>query len=420
MGEKINTLAEINRKLQKGQAVVLTAQEFKEMVRTGNPPSVGEVDVVTTATMGVMSGTMACFNIPITEPGKFSVAKEVYINGVPGYPGPAPNERLGNVDCIIYGTAHSRYDPNYGGGHLFKDMVVRRTFDVEIITDNGAKYTRTLTLDELSFARIYGIRHAFKNYHGFVNIKQKDRAYSTIFYFKDMEASDGVSISGCGELNPLQNDPDLQTTKMGTIVLVNGAIGIITGTGTRSTPQKPNISVSADMFKMNPNYMGGFKTSAGPEILSSTALAIPVLNEQILQRMINNIDENIPLPIADISDRRMVGEATYADIWRNVDLRMIFNRKKCSACTQPCPVERYCPVDAFVARDRKWLPDQCFGCGACISQCRGEAFTGNLGKIKLGGHEYPITFRQSDKKRAQELTEILKEKLLRGELFLSE
>lgn len=412
------TLADINKKLQKGQALVLTAKEFKDLVRAGNRPCVEEVDVVTCATMGVMSGTIACLHIPITEPGKFCVAKEVYINGVPAHPGPAPNERLGNVDCIIHGTAHSVYDHNYGGGHLFSDMVSRRPFDVEVISETGAKHKKTLTLDEIPFARLLGTRHAFKNYNGFVNVKQKDRSYPTIFYFKNMQGTDGISVAGCGELNPLQNDPELQTIRMGTVALVNGATGIVIGTGTRSTPKKPNLSLSADMFNMDPKYMGGFKTSAGPEILNSTALAIPVLNDQILQKMVKYTDENIAIPIVDISDRLMVGEATYADVWQNVDLRVKFNREKCIECTIPCPVELLCPVGAYIAAGKKWLADKCFGCGACVSLCSCGAFSAKMGKIKLGDREYPITFRQSDRKRAIELAEIFKQKLLSGEIIL--
>ena len=34
-----------------------------------------------------------------------------------------PNEWLGSVDLIIYGTEHSKTNPEYGGGFLFKDLL---------------------------------------------------------------------------------------------------------------------------------------------------------------------------------------------------------------------------------------------------------------------------------------------------------
>jgi uncharacterized protein (DUF39 family) len=118
------SIQEINERLKKGKAVIMTSWEFKKEVQQGHRFPVGEVDVVTCATRSIMSGTAAMFVVPVSGPGVFARAENIWLNGVPGKPGPAPNERLGVVDVLIHGTAHSRYDPNgYGGGHLFRDMV---------------------------------------------------------------------------------------------------------------------------------------------------------------------------------------------------------------------------------------------------------------------------------------------------------
>ena len=51
--DKMKTYAEINEKIKKGTAVVLTAEEVSELSKTLSPKEIAEkVDVVTTATFG--------------------------------------------------------------------------------------------------------------------------------------------------------------------------------------------------------------------------------------------------------------------------------------------------------------------------------------------------------------------------------
>ena len=53
--DKMKTYAEINEKIKKGTAVVLTAEEVSELSKTLSPKEIAEkVDVVTTATFGAM------------------------------------------------------------------------------------------------------------------------------------------------------------------------------------------------------------------------------------------------------------------------------------------------------------------------------------------------------------------------------
>ena len=107
------SIGQINQKIDDGGANIYTAEEFKKLIKEGNAPSFDEVDVVTTGTCGVMSGTAAILNFIISEPGEFIRANEVYLKGVPAFAGPCPNEWLGSVDVILHGTSHSIYDENY-------------------------------------------------------------------------------------------------------------------------------------------------------------------------------------------------------------------------------------------------------------------------------------------------------------------
>ncbi len=429
-GEK-RTISEINEKLKRGEAIILTAQEIKKGVRQGKSYTFKDVDIVTTATRGVMSGTAAMLLVPVAERGVFSRAKKIWLNGVPGFPGPAPNERLGSVDTLVYGTAHSRYDPaRYSGGHLFRDIVAGKRIMVECESEEGKTFESSFAIHDLQFARLYSFRNAFENYVAFSNLKDADSYLEdprTIFSFRPLVKGRGLTVSGTGEINPIRNDHALRTIKVGTRVLVNKAPGVIVGCGTRSSPAKPNLSLAADMFEMDPEYMGGFNTSFGPEVITSVAVPIPVLDEEILEGITSCLNEQISLPVADISDRIPVTQINYADIWTGADLEVDFDESKCIRCGLSCPAEYYCPMGAISWARKEIEQTLCFSCGACTVNCLGGAFRGkprgckgHMGTVQVLGESLPIIFRQSDLRRSLRLAEYLQDLLYGGGFLLTD
>ncbi len=413
------SLSEIRAKVDRGEAIVLTAQEVREILDEGEKLTLEDVDVVTSATRAVMSGTYAVLSFPVAPPGSFLRAKWAMLNGVPAEVGPCPNERLGVLDLLVLGTAKSRDDPRYGGGHLFCDLVEGKDVRVEVETDSGKAFEVDLTLSEMPFARLFGTRHSFKNYSAFVN--PGEERVATIFHAALFEPCwNGASVSGCGHLNPVQNDPFLETIGVGTRVLINGAEGFVLGRGTRSSPEKPNLSGFADMHGMDPQYMGGFNTSSGPECVTSWAVPIPVLSERVLESVAIP-DRSIPLPVMDVVERKEVGRTTYGDVWEDVDLEVNFSPEACKRCTQ-CIPESICPTGAIGFRDwRPTLdPKRCFNCGLCSSVCVGEVFRAHLGSLRFGGREVPIVVRQSDRLRAERLAEELKGRILDGSFKMTE
>lgn len=108
-----------------------------------------------------MSGTAAILHFNVSEPITFKKAKKVFLNGVPAFPGPCPNEWLGSLDLIVYGTEYSIHNDNYGGGFLFKDIVAGKDIEVEVKTLNGKLIESTINIDEMPTAKMIGIRWAF-------------------------------------------------------------------------------------------------------------------------------------------------------------------------------------------------------------------------------------------------------------------
>src|SRR5674536_104586 len=131
----LRSIEEINAKITAGEVTVCTAFEFCNMVRAHD--DIKEVDVVTSGTKGIMSGTYATLSFRATAPNVFETAQLAWLNDVPAFVGPCPNERLGLLDLMVYGTAVSRSDTKYGGGHLFRDIVRGNDIDFDVLTTTG-------------------------------------------------------------------------------------------------------------------------------------------------------------------------------------------------------------------------------------------------------------------------------------------
>ncbi len=408
----MKTIDEINHKISRGEAAVLTAAELKRQVADGEHLSVADVDVVTTATFGIMSGTLALMHIPVSAPGTFHHAEKAWINGVPAIPGPCPNERLGVVDLVVFGTA--RANQSYGGGHLFRDLVEGSEVEITVET-GGRQISRNVTLAEMDLARIVTTRSAYMNYQALVN--RKEGTERTIFSVRGISGPfREVTVSGCGDINPLQNDPQGRVIGVGSRVLLNGGMGYIMGTGTRSTRKHPNIAAFADMKEMAPEMMGGFVTSDGPECITSIGAAIPVLDDTILDS-IRITNAGIPLPVADIEDRTAFTSSHYGEVWDHTDLVITYSPETCLQC-EPCQAAAICPTRAIIPGE-KIDPLRCVHCGTCLRECIGDAFSGNLGTITIDGRPVPITCRQSSRKHALRICHHLKALVMEGKFHLT-
>ena len=130
------TIAEINEKIHKGEAVVVTAEEIIDIVaEKGIEKAAMEVDVVTTGTFGPMCSSGAFLNIGHAEPRIKLGGGKVYLNDVPTYAG------LAAVDLFLGATAVPEDDPrnrshpgefNYGGGHVIEDLVAGQ--DIRLVS----------------------------------------------------------------------------------------------------------------------------------------------------------------------------------------------------------------------------------------------------------------------------------------------
>lgn len=240
---KQEQLAAINRKITAGEAVVLTERELREVARDGGS-ALADADVVVVAFRAGISGTAAMMVVPVTDRGIFTRARNIWLNGVPGFPGPAPNERLGVVDTLVFADQEGR-DDDYHGADLLVDVIEGKQIAVECLSVEGDTYHGTFSKDVLQFARMY-VYNAF--------------------------------LPGPG------TEAILRTIGVGSRIVLNGAQGIVVGRGTRSSIRRNSLSVSAEMYEMT---MPVVKTEdTGVRAWNMIALAIPVVSRAVLRDLL--------------------------------------------------------------------------------------------------------------------------------------
>jgi len=409
-------LSEIRNKINSGTANVITVQEFITQINNGEHITFEDVDVITTATKGLMSGIMGIFSFRLSPPKTLRKFTEISINGIPAFPGPCPNEYLGIADLIVYGTAQSQTREQYCGGSLFRELVEGKPVEILAKSSEGEKVEKELTLTDMQYAKLMGTRQAIKNYNAMLNCESYP--VDTIFSCLPFEPNKSeLTFSGCGALNPFQNDPEFQSFGVGTPLLVNGAIGYLMGPGTRNYVEKPNMMTIAPMTQMSPEYMGAFKTSYGLEPICSIAVPIPILSERVFNNIVKS-DKEVILKILSLVGREKVGEITYGDVWEN-NFVMKFNPEACKKGYK-CKAIDKCPTDAFIIKDGLIIAidrSRCFNCGNCARLCP-EAFKLDLKSISFEESEIPVVLRQSDRAGAIMLAEQLKLMILNEEFQL--
>jgi L-aspartate semialdehyde sulfurtransferase len=314
------TIKEINEKIKKGNAVVVTAEEIIDIVEEkGISKAAKEVDVVTTGTFGPMCSSSAYLNVGHSKPRIKIGGGRATLNGVPVYTG------LAAVDILIGATAIPDDDPrnkiypgefNYGGGHVIQELVSGKSVKLEAYAYGTDCYPRkeiitNINLKNINEAVLFNPRNAYQNYNCAINLSDK-----TIYTYMGILRPNLGNANYCsaGQLSPLLNDPLYKTIGLGTRIFLGGGIGYVTWHGTQHSPavergengvpKKPagTIAVIGDLKQMNSNYVVGVSMLGyGTSLSLGIGIPIPILNEEICKYTAIK-DENIWTKIIDYSD----------------------------------------------------------------------------------------------------------------------
>ncbi len=332
------TIEEINEKIKRGTAVVVTAEEIIGIAREkGIKKAAQEVDVVTTGTFGPMCSSGAYLNIGHSKPRIKLGGGRTYLNDVPAYAG------LAAVDIFIGATATPDDDPrnkvhpgefNYGGGHVIEELVAGKDIRLVATAYGTDCYPRKrletwINIKDLNEAVLFNIRNAYQNYNVAANTSNK-----TIYtYMGVLRANLGnVNYCSAGQLSPLLNDPYYKTIGIGTKILLGGGTGFVAWQGTQHNPDVPRtekgvpkrgagtLGVIGDLKQMSPRWLVGTSMLGyGSTLTVGIGVPIPILSEEILTYTIVTDDE-IFAAIVDYSDAYpnmkpdILGEVSYGEL----------------------------------------------------------------------------------------------------------
>lgn len=292
------TFQEINEKIKKGQAVVVTAEEMIDVVdRHGETEAARRIDVVTTGTFGAMCSSGAFLNFGHTSPR--IRASRVWFNDVPAYGG------IAAVDCYLGATETVEGDPlnsvypgefNYGGGHVLEELASGQVIKLRAEgygTDcyPSRKFEKNITINDLRDAILCNPRNAYQNYNCAVNLSD-----ATIYTYMGMlrPRMANASYSSSGQLSPLFNDPYFRTIGIGTRIFLGGAQGFVVWPGTQHNPDVArgsngcpkegagNISVIGNLKEMSPEWLAGASILGyGVSLFVGIGIPIPILDEEM-------------------------------------------------------------------------------------------------------------------------------------------
>ncbi len=240
------TIERINEKIRCGDVRVCTETEL--MRETAGAPTAGAPDVVVVTFACGLRGVSCMILVPVAERGVFTRAKSITLDGIPGYPGPAPNERLGVVDTQFFAGqgAAAGLPVAVSGADVLLRVLGNRTIRARCLSIEGGEYERSFRLEELEFARLV--------------------AYDT----------EVPALKFTGESLPAF----LKSVSVGAKVFVNGGMGTVIGCGMRNRPEAPSLSFSVDMFAMDPLYLNEAATSASATL--TVAIPLPMSSDEIL------------------------------------------------------------------------------------------------------------------------------------------
>ena len=334
----MKTIEEINQKIEKGEAVVVTAEEIIDLVKEkGVKKAAQDVDVVTTGTFGPMCSSGAYLNIGHSSPRIKLGGGRTYLNDVPAYAGFAA------IDIFIGATALPEDDPrnrvypgefNYGGAHVIEELVAGRDIRLTATTYDTDCYPRRrletwINIKDLNEAMLFNVRNAYQNYNVAVNSSSK----IIHTYMGILRPNLGnVNYCSAGQLSPLLNDPYYKTISIGTKLFLGGGIGYVAWQGTQHNPDVPRtdsgvpkrgagtLAVIGDLKQMNPRWLVGTSMLGyGTSLTVGIGVPIPILSEEIL-KYTTVTDDEIYAAVIDYSDAypqnkpEIVGEVSYAQL----------------------------------------------------------------------------------------------------------
>lgn len=309
-----------------GDAVVMTAMEFKEYVKAnGTAKAAKEVDIVTTGTFGAMCSSGAYFNVGHSDPP--IKIQRAWFDGVPAYAG------LAAVDLYLGSTElDETNNMTHGGAHVIEDLVRGRAVRLKATAYGTDCYPLReidtyVSLKTMNQAVLMSPRNAYQNYVAATNSSGK-----TLYTYmgKLLPELGNATYSCAGELSPLLNDPYYRTIGIGSRIFLGGGEGFVVWEGTQFNPEVPrtprgvpkrpagSLAVMGDLKQMTQEYVKGLTfTRYGSTLGIGIGVPIPILDEDMANAC-SITNDKIVTALFDYAQQRrsrpVLREVTYEEL----------------------------------------------------------------------------------------------------------
>lgn len=322
----VKSYEDIKEKIANGDAVVMTAEEFKQFVKSnGVKKAAKEVDIVTTGTFGAMCSSGAYFNFGHSDPP--IKMQRVWMDGIQAHAG------LAAVDAYLGATElDETNNMMHGGAHVIEDLVRGKAVRLKATAYGTDCYPRKemdtfVSLKTVNQAVLLNIRNCYQNYAVATNSSSR-----TLYTYmgKLLPEFGNATYSSAGELSPLLNDPYYRSVGIGTRIFLGGGQGYVIWEGTQFNPGVPrtptgvpkrpagSIAVIGDLRGMSPDFLRGLTfTRYGTSLGIGIGVPIPILDEEMAKSCAVTNDE-IFTAVFDYSQqtrsRTVLKEVSYADL----------------------------------------------------------------------------------------------------------
>jgi uncharacterized protein (DUF39 family) len=331
------TYEEINERIRRREAVVVTAEQMEDIVaEKGAARAAEEVDVVTTGTFGPMCSSGVVLNTGHPAP-KIKIQK-AWLNDVPAYGG------IASVDLFLGAAEVAEDDPlnkvypgefRYGGAHVIEELVRGEDVVLRAVGYGTDCYPRRqletlVNLEQLNQATLLNPRNCYQNYNVAVNASRSKPIYTYLGVLRPRMAN--ANYCSAGRLSPLLNDPHTRTIGVGTRIFLGGGTGYVYWHGTQHDPTGPRtpggvptggagtLAVTGDLKTMRAEYLRGVSiTGYGVSLAVGIGVPIPVLDEQVA-RCTGVGDADILAPVVDYghdypeATGEVLGHVSYAEL----------------------------------------------------------------------------------------------------------
>ena len=264
--DEFDAYSRLNDLAQKGSLQVISACNLGDV-------EADNIDVLVVAQNSSMADTGCMIEVELAERGLFTRGEKLTVNGISGFIGPAPNERLGIVDVMIAADMVSETDSSYTGADLFFDLMEDREIALHCISSEDTHFEAMTHLGIIPFAR-------FMIFNLFVE----------------------------PQLATLAKD----SLALGSSMIINGGRGPLLGSGSLHSTARPSLSCAVDCFAMDKGLM--FPPRPGQVAQNTLTLAIPVWDREnvrplldVVTKMVANRSEQ-EKTVLRRCEEQMVGE----------------------------------------------------------------------------------------------------------------